>query len=344
MSYQFVFNQYYIDLLKRLKTESKKLKESDDDEKVLLGKTITKSIKDNYMTIDKTSDMYIKYMNSLDEEIWKSYLDIEDIEERDQWFLKENITDTELFHNITIGDIFNILNDTYLCHHFISVFYIFKSENNDEQIAKIVKYLQGTDNTVSIDTIEDDDHKKLLLRLKDTRHKQIKDNTGVDLKGIENTTLGKLAKEILQDVDIEKIQKSIGENGDVLKAIGDPDSGFTELITNVSRKMASKISSGELKQENLMQDALQFASIIPGMFGNTQNSNGQSNSPDMSGMMDMMSKMMGNKNSMDMFKTMAGQMNHPKGARQSFDTSAIKKTAYAKKLKAKLNSRREKEN
>ena len=169
---------------------------------------------------------------------------------------------------------------------------------------------------------------------------------------MEDTMLGKLAKEILEDVDVEKLQKSIGDNGDILKAIGDPDSGFSELISNVSRKMANKISTGELKQENLLQDAMKFASTMPGLFGTPNNQSGarnaggageqQKNEPDMTSMLNMMSSMMNNKEGMDMFKNMMGNMNNQKGgSRQTVNKPALKKLATVNKLKSKLAKRRE---
>lgn len=345
MSYQFVFNQYYIDLIKRLKSVAKKYKEADELEKIELGRKVSRAIKDNYLTLDKSSDEYVKYINDIPPEFWSSYLAIEDLENTD-WFSQDAVNDVELFEKISIETIRKILNDDYLCHHFLTVFYIFKSELSEEELKTTIIVLQGTDKEVTIDSITNEEHKKLLQRLQAMRAKKIKDKTGVDMKGIEDTTLGKLAKEILEDVDVEKIQKSIGENGDVLKAIGDPDSGFTELITNVSRKMADKISSGELKQETLLQDAMKFASVMPGLFGSAggAGANGTGKAPampDMSTMMNMMSSMMGNKDSMDMFKQMAGNMKAPKGSKPSFNNSALKKMAAAKKLKAKLNKKRE---
>jgi hypothetical protein len=342
MSYQFVFNQYYIDLIKRLKTASKQHKESDEMEKIQLGRKVLKSIKENYVTIDKSSDIYLRHVQNIPSDLWSSYLEL-DMDSADEWFLKEEVSGVQLYENITIEDIYNLLQDKYLCHHFISVFYVFKNEMSNEQIMVYVKYLQGNDKDITIDNIENEDHKKVLLRLKEIRVKNIKDTTNVDLKSIEDTTLGKLAKEILEDVDVEKIQRSIGEKGDVLKAIGDPDSGFTELITSVSRKMANKISSGELKQENLLQDAMKFASVMPGLFGGKGGAGASGNGPDMSHMMDLMSSMMGNKEGMDMFKNMAAQMKTPKGSRPSFDNSALKKMAAAKKMKAKLHKKRETE-
>jgi hypothetical protein len=161
----------------------------------------------------------------------------------------------------------------------------------------------------------------------------MKSDTGFDMKFIEDTTLGKLAKEIIEDVDIGKMQKSIGEKGDVLKAIGDPESGFAEIITSVSQKMASKISNGELKQENIIQDAMKLASSMPGMMGN-----GSKNTPDMSNIMQMMSTMMGNGNDMqNLFKQMSGSKK--KGQRNVVNEGALKKMAAAKKMKNKLHKK-----
>jgi hypothetical protein len=172
--------------------------------------------------------------------------------------------------------------------------------------------------------------------------KNIKEKTNLNMSGMEDTMLGKLAKEIMEDVDVEKLQKSIGDNGDILKAIGDPDSGFSDLISNVSRKMATKISNGELKQENLLQDAMKFASVMPGLFGGNPNGNPGKNQMDMSNMMKMMSTMMNNKEGMDMFKNMMGNMNNQKGgSRQTINKPALKKLAAVNKLKSKIAKRNE---
>ena len=57
MSNKYVFNQYYIDLIKRLKKTAKNIKDDDkDNTNYELAKTITKSIKTNYVTLDKSSD------------------------------------------------------------------------------------------------------------------------------------------------------------------------------------------------------------------------------------------------------------------------------------------------
>ena len=232
------------------------------------------------------------------------------------------------------------------------------NELSDDDVKIYLSVLQDTKNEVGSDSITNELHRKVIVRLNELKTKKGKDASGgIDMSQMENTMLGKLAKEILEDVDVEKLQKSIGDNGDILKAIGDPDSGFSELISNVSRKMANKISTGELKQENLLQDAIKFASTMPGLFGNPTNqgnakksggegaSDGQkTNQPDMASMMNMMSTMMNNKEGMDMFKNMMGNMNNQKGgSRQTINKSALKKMATVNKLKSKLAKRNEKE-
>lgn len=353
----FVFNQYYIDLLKKIKNVAKKHKD-----KSTTAKSVLKSIKDNYITLDKASDEYVLYLKeNISDDIWESYIELENNDNINDWF-KEN-GDIQLFNSITLTDIIKLLRDDYLCHHYCTVFYIFKNELTDETTEKIVKILQSVNNKDILEELDDEKIKNMIKRLDEIRLKNIKDKSGIDMKGIEDTSLGKLAKEILADVDIEKLQKSMGENGDVLKAIGDPDSGFSDLISNVSKKMATKMANGELKQENLLQDAMKFASLMPGMFGgnggNSANSSGK-NMPDMSGMMNMMNMMMsgggsgcgegcgegcGKKNDMpdmadmaNLFKNMTNNK-QSKGSKTTVNESQIRKLAKIKQLRSKLHKK-----
>ena len=354
MSNQFIFNQYYIDLIKRIKTSAKSMREDEKGDNYVFGKGIIKTIKDNYITLDKSSDEYIIHVKNISESFWNSYIDIENISDSNDWFISDDVKDICIYKNISVSSIRKLLNDDFLCHHFFSVFYLFMNELSDDNVKIYLSVLQDTKKEVDLETITNELHRKIIARLNDLKTKKNKETGGIDMSQMEDTMLGKLAKEILEDVDVEKLQKSIGDNGDILKAIGDPDSGFSELISNVSRKMANKISTGELKQENLLQDAIKFASTMPGLFGN-QNSHGgpkksggqegqKSNEPDMASMMNMMSTMMNNKEGMDMFKNMMGNMNNQKGGtRQTINKSALKKMATVNKLKSKLAKRKESE-
>ena len=328
----FIFNQYYIDFLKRLKSEAKKDNTND------LSKSVLKTIKDNYATFDKSSEEYVEFLKEqISEEAWDRY-----IENNDDWMSFNE--DIQVYKGVTIENVNDVMKDEYLCNHFLSVFYIFQKDLTEGDATEIVKILQSVDNKDMIEKIEDEKIRKVLENLQTIRNKKIKDKSGMDMKFIEDTTIGKLAKEILEDIDVGKLQSSIGEKGDVLKAIGDPDSGFAEIITNVSRKMANKISNGELKQENLIQDAMKFASSMPGLFGGAGGAGGKGakSAPDMSGMMNMMASMMGNggmENMSDMFNNMAKAQKPPKHSKSTVNEHALKKLAKAKQLKKKLHDR-----
>ena len=362
MSNQYVFNQYYIDFIKRLKQAAKKMKEDNSDEdndegnsevcedNYLFAKSIIKTIKANYITFDKSSDEYIKYINSLPENFWTSYADAEE-SKIDEWFDLEEVKDVNIFTNISVKQIQRLINDNFLCHHFLTVFYLFKNDLSDEEVKKYIKIFQESSDEL-LNDIENDNNKKMIARLNSLKTKNIKDKTNLNMAGMEDTMLGKLAKEILEDVDIDKLQKSIGDNGDILKAIGDPNSGFSDLISNVSRKMATKISNGELKQENLLQDAMKFASIMPGMFGN-QNAGAAGGSgaggsggtgasgsaPDMASMMKMMGAMMNNKEGMEAFGNMMNPKGKKKDTRTTFNKNAYRKSMAINRLKTKLDKK-----
>jgi hypothetical protein len=149
MSSAFIFNQYYIDFLKRLKTEAKKDKTDDVSSKIL------SSIKENYTTFDKASDEYLVHLNkNIPEDVWKSFTD-----DAEDW-LKNN-GDINIFINISLSDVTGLLKDDYLCIHFISVFYIFKKELSEEVSANIVKILQSINSKDLVENIEvNDDIKK----------------------------------------------------------------------------------------------------------------------------------------------------------------------------------------
>jgi hypothetical protein len=349
-----IFNQYYIDLLKKLKTITKKHKD-----KSKTAKKTFNTIKENYLTLDKNSDEYTIYINSvLTQELFDSYKNIKlkkeeisDEEDKDyndlanKW-LDDN-SELNIFNGITLGEIKKILRDEYVCHHYISMFFILSRDIPDDLVVNIVNMLQKNNYDEELESMEDesDNFKTVLKNLLLIKHKKIKKSIDMNLGGMEDTTLGNLAKEILEEVDINKLQKSIGEDGDILKSIGNPDSGFGDIISSVSQKMATKISNGELNQQNLMQDAMKFASMMPGMFGNQQNNN-KPNQKNMGDMMSMFADLMSNKNDNDMpdlntMRNMAKNMGNKKGTKNAFNEAGYKKIAAQKKLKRKLEARKQ---
>lgn len=362
MTKLYILNQYYIDLIKKLKTVTKKHKDKSET-----AKRVFNVIKNNYLTLDKNSDEYITFIKKhLTDELYISYKKLifnrekkeentkkeEDVEKDttvnddiSSWLTLNQ--DVQILDNITIKDLLKIFRNEYLCHHYMSVFFIYTQEITDEESEKILAILQKdnfTDDDINELVDENDFYKKILLNLIEIKNIKIKKNVDLKMGGMENTTLGKLAKEILEDVDVNKLQKSMDQNGDILKSLGDPDSGFGDIISNVSQKMAAKLSSGELNQENLMQDAMKFASMMPGMFGNQNNMGknnnmGNNNMANMGNMMSMFSEMMANNNGdadmpdLNAIKSMAKNKG---GGRSAVNEGAYKKLAAQKKLRKKL--------
>jgi hypothetical protein len=338
MSAIFVFNQYYIDLLKKLKHISKKNKDNSST-----AKKVLKAIKDNYVTFDKSSDEYISFIKSnFTDELWDSYINDED----DSW-LKNN-AEILLYSHVNVNDIVKLLRDNYLCHHFLTVFYIFKDEKTEDELKNLIKILQTNDNTDTINELENENYKKLLLKLNSLKGEDARDKASDHLNTLKDTTIGKIAKEIMDDIDVDKIKKSISDEGDIFKAIANPESGFGELFSSVSQKMASKISNGELSQENVIKDAMKFASVLPGMMGGASggnNNSGASNLNNMTAMMNMMSMMMnankGGKGGDDMPDLSAlFNKKSSNGTKTAVNQGALKKLAKMKQLQSKLAKRR----
>ena len=348
MTKLYILNQYYIDLIKKLKTITKKHKDKSET-----AKKVFNIIKNNYLTLDKNSDEYITFIKKhLTEELYISYKKLifnTEKKNEENTTVNDDISswlklneDVQILDNISIKDILKIFRNEYLCHHYLSVFFIYTQEITDEESEKILAILQKdnfTDDDINELVDENDFYKKILLNLISIKNIKIKKNVDMKMGGMENTTLGKLAKEILEDVDVNKLQKSMDQNGDVLKSLGDPDSGFGDIISNVSQKMAAKLSSGELNQENLMQDAMKFASMMPGMFGNQNNMGKNNNMANMGNMMSMFSEMMANNNGegdmpdLNAIKSMAKNKG---GGRSVVNEGAYKKLATQKKLRKKL--------
>ncbi len=360
MSKQYILNQYYIDLIKKLKKIAKKHKD-----KSATAKNVLNNLKDNYLTLDTNTDEYNNYLKSiLTDELCNSYKTVLTKKEKKKDDIDENITlneddiniiasqwlddnsNIELLKGIKLEDIKKVLRDDYICHQFISIFFILTNDDlTDETATTVINLLQKINYDDELKELEDekDIFKTILDNLQYIKQEKIKKSVDMNMGGMENTTLGKLAKEILEDVDVNKLQKSMGENGDVLKSLGDPDSGFGDIISSVSQKMASKLSSGELNQENLMKDAMKFATMMPGMFGNSSNGS-KGGGANMGNMMNMFADLMSNNENnnempdLNTMRNMAQNMGgkQKKGTKNTFNESALRKLAAQKKLKKKL--------
>ncbi len=326
----YIFNQYYIDLLKKLKNIAKKHRIHSET-----AKKVLKTIKDNYQTYDKTSNDYLDFFKEKTANCWETYINLEK-DKCDEWLNDENNSKIEIYKDITVKDIVKLLRNKFITHHYLCVLYIYTNELSEDQITTILKELQKVTNEAEEEAeinVENENVKKILLRLNELKKDNIKvdgDSSGMpNMDSLKDTTIGKIAKEIIDDVDLSKIKQSISEEGDIFKAIAKPDSGFGELFSNVSQKMSNKISSGELSQEAIMKDAMKFASMLPGFFGNGAGGGGGDDDNGMNMAMNMMNMMM------------KGGMGGGGGKKQksAVDMNALKKLMQKEKLKTKLNKK-----
>ena len=151
------------------------------------------------------------------------------------------------------------------------------------------------------------------------------------LKGLFDGKIGNLAKEMADDISkdlsviLENDGESITSTQDVLKALMKDPSKITNLIKTVGEKLNSKISSGEISQQELLKEAGELLGKMKSMSGNkktdTERSNDANPLDELSGlgdMMDMFKGMMGNGSSKDVMK-MAMKMMMNKGNNSSDD-------------------------
>ena len=301
----YVFNQYFLTFIKTVKKNARPLKEK----KAYARDTLNK-IHAFYNTFDNKSNDYLNNYSTIFTDFITNTLVDCNKDEIEKWF--EDNQDLNILQNITLKNVKSILKKTTILHQFILIFHLFKNTDlTEDNIKNIMEKLKGT-------TIEDDlipeKYRKVVNRIAELA---IENKTGFSMEDIEDTSIGKLAKEIMEDVDIEKVKKSINTEGDILGALSDPDNGIGNLISDVSQKMATKLKSGELKQDALLKDALSMAGNLPGMNGGGGGGDG---APDIGNIMKMMSGMMG-----------GGNMPSSRSVQRKMD----KKTKLKKKLDSK---------
>jgi len=200
----------------------------------------------------------------------------------------------------------------------------------DESAKTILKLFQTFDESFEL---ENNDYKKIIERLNNIKTDKTKDDPTFDaMDNLKDTTIGKIAKEIINDVDMNKLKETINNNnGDIFKALANPENGLGELFSTVGNKVTNKISSGELNQDAIMKDAMKFASLIPSMFGNAGNENSDNSGAgfNMADMMKMMSAM-----------NMANGNQGGKKQKTAVNHQALRKLAKRAELQKKVSSKK----
>lgn len=263
-----VFNQYYFELLKKIRDKARKRKFDSRE-----ARHVLKGMKEHYQTYDKSDDKYRAWF----EQEWNTLHVCTESS-------NDTVTDAEpqppqhqppqpkyLYEGVRVSDV-NSFFDKVVLEHFISILKIFMNKDmTEENTAAALKALHNLTKKPEFDevvsTVTDE---ALRTQLNDifTKHSEKKSVEMDDtLKRIENTSLGKLAKDIMSEINVQELENTMS-NGDILSSLSNPDSSLTKVLSTVSAKMLSKMASGELQQETLLQDAMKLAGELGGLGGN----------------------------------------------------------------------------
>jgi hypothetical protein len=358
----YVFNQYYIDFLKKLKSLSKEAKKTSKD-----ARNILESIKKNFSTMDKLTSEYATHLEST--AFWSTYDSLED-----KRIYSDAMLAKEIFTDIPLKRVVSVAKGTDLVHHFLSLLDLFRTP--DIALVEVVEVIKVLNSPVEFNAkvlaITDETVVAKLRQLKTLHNTSSKKSMEDELKDIEATSLGKLAKEIMGDINIEEMQQTMNDpNMNIFESMQNPNSGFGKVLSSVSQKMLSKIGSGELQQDVLLNDAINLATKIPNMLpdgmgaqlGNIgamlsqlqkmTKGGGAAGAPsgDMNPM-EMMQQMMGGSggagdmNPMEMMQQMMSGMNLNKtqqGAAKTRMSNSMKKQKTASRMRSKIEKRAAKE-
>lgn len=281
----YLFNRFYFDLLKRAKNEAKKEKTTNRD-----ARNILRAIKSGYSSYETGSAEYLKALaESIPPSFWAAYRACSE-DKADEFLSSEEASTAWAYKQISVQMLSSVMKDRFVLHHFLTIFAILLLEgaSNDDatHALDIMKNIRMENLEDALDGITSPDVKGWIVRL----HAIYTCTVNSSLMDMESTSIGRLAKEIMDEVDLTSIKNTVETEGDIFKALADPNSGIASLLGTVSQKMIGKLASGEIKQENLLEDAMKFATKLPQML---QGAGGSAGGIDLGGMATMMQGMMG---------------------------------------------------
>lgn len=134
----------------------------------------------------------------------------------------------------------------------------------------------------------------------------------IDMSFVENSKIGRLAKEISEELDFS----SISNMSDISKFM-DPNNNFIgDIVSKVGTKIHNKLSSGDIKQEDLLSEAFglmnSFGGKVPGNMSDIFNN--------------------------PMMKSVLGSLGG-KGGKPSFNNAKMRQMSTRDRLKTKLKEK-----
>lgn len=249
----FTFNKIYFDLIKDVKLLSPELKDK-----------IKKTYKvKNYATETNISNFPLFY-----EQLVKSPVDT--------MLSIPELLDSKILQGIAVQDIvlhakeefLNVLRSYILILNLIKYLMIDVNEDTPvlfETIMKCLQYIQESKEFSDVvGDIFDDDVKTILSKIESVfvKNKETEDaaNEAFSPENLMNTKLGSLAQEISNEIDLTGI-----ENPADLLNFSNLTSGnnvIGNIVSKVGSKIQQKLGNGELKQEDLISEAVSMMSMM----------------------------------------------------------------------------------
>lgn len=259
----FLFNRFYFDLLKKIKNHAKQSKGTSKE-----SRDILRAIKKCYSSYETGStEHFEKLQKKLPASFWDRYYACP-VEKVDAFLASEEAQEVFLYDQIHLAGVSSCVKDAFVIHHYLTIFAILGQEASQNDITRALEALKGfktKDLVVEVQHITDKNLCDWVVRLHTIYERQVSNMFQGHLSDMESTSIGRLAKEIMSEVDVSSLQGAIENPSNIFQALADPNSGIASLLGTVSQKMIGKLTSGEIRQENLLEDAIKFASKLPGM-------------------------------------------------------------------------------
>lgn len=264
----YTFNKFYVDLIKDMKRLSPELKAK---------------VKHIYKVVDKSSDEYIQF-----------FCDGMSIHFQNFEPSNEEIQSVCIFKNVSVAEVLahigekNVImtwNYLYVLSALGMLYKLVGSEPDNEEATtllfdKVVIAIgiirgRGTSEAGAVlDDILDDDIRGVLSKIEKIDEADAADNTsgGADdvmkmFAGFENSKICNLAKEISNEIDISNVKLDSQEDIMKLMDFSSSNNILGNIIGKVSSKMQEKMSKGEMKQEDLIGEAMSMMSMMGGAQG-----------------------------------------------------------------------------
>jgi hypothetical protein len=234
-------------------------------------------------------------------------------------------------------------NEQNMIHSYSYIFRILVSiypEDNDETILEkvidIIKTIQNNEDVEEkLKEVLDDDLAQLLRNLNDVLSVPSESddsdngNSSNPFGMLENSKIGSLAKEISNEINIADLNLSNPEELLDIKNLTSSNNVLGNIISKVSDKIQGKISSGEISQSDLVNEALSFVGMMNS--GSGSSSGGGANNP-----FGDISSLLNN----PMLAELIGGLKKDGNTKVKVDTNKVKNMETRDRLKRKLEKRK----